>query len=112
MTKPTQQQQRREKKKQCKQTHNNSDNYESHVSEHEEFVSSNIKYVYPNVDMCSVYLYIYKKDEKKKVYEGKIEKCVIYTHCNKDTSWEYIYIYVSYCMSYKATAIIKLPLFL
>ena len=53
MTKPTQQQ-RREKKKQCKQTHNNSDNYESHVSEHEEFVSSNIKFVYPNANVINM----------------------------------------------------------
>ena len=53
MTKPTQQQ-RRENKKQCKQTHNNSDNHESHVSEHEEFVSSNIKYVYPNVNVINM----------------------------------------------------------
>ena len=53
MTKPTQQQ-RRDKKKQCKQTHNNSDNHVSHVSEHEEFVSSNIKYVYPNVNVINM----------------------------------------------------------
>ena len=51
MTKPTQQQ-RREKKKQCKQTHNNSDNYELHVSEHDEYVSSNIKFVYPYEVIC------------------------------------------------------------
>ena len=53
MTKPTQQQ-RREQKKQCKQTHNNSDNHESHVSEHEEFVSSNIKFVYPNANVINM----------------------------------------------------------
>ena len=51
MTKPTQQQRR---DKQCKQTHNNSDNYESHVSEHEEFVSSNIKFVYPNANVINM----------------------------------------------------------
>ena len=44
MTKPTQQQ-RREKKKQCKQTH---------VSEHDEFVSSNIKFVYPNANVINM----------------------------------------------------------
>ena len=53
MTKPTQQQ-RREKKKQCKQTHNNSDNYKSHVSEYEDFVSSNIKSVYPNANVINM----------------------------------------------------------
>ena len=61
MTKPTQQQ-RRDKKKQCKQTHNNSDNYESHVSEHEEFVSSNIKYVYPNVNIINMTSAIHSYD--------------------------------------------------
>ena len=49
MTKLTQQQ-RRDKKKQCKQTHNNSDNHESH----EEFISINIKYVYPNVNVINM----------------------------------------------------------
>ena len=44
MTKLTQQQ-RREKKKQCKQTH---------VSEHDEFVSSNIKFVYPNANVINM----------------------------------------------------------
>ena len=53
MTKQTQQQ-RREKKKLSKQTHDNSDNHESHVSEHEEFVSSNIKYVYPNANVINM----------------------------------------------------------
>ena len=50
MTKLTQQQ-RRDKKKQCKQTHNNS---ESHVSEYEDFVSSNIKSVYPNANLINM----------------------------------------------------------
>ena len=49
MTKLTQQQ-RRDKNKQCKQTHNNSDNHESH----EEFISINIKYVYPNVNVINM----------------------------------------------------------
>ena len=62
MTKPTQQQ-RREKKKQCKQTHNNSDNYESHVSEHEDFVSSNIKYVYPNVNIINMTATTYSSEK-------------------------------------------------
>ena len=44
MTKLTQQQ-RREKKKQCKQTH---------VSEHDEFVLSNIKFVYPNANVINM----------------------------------------------------------
>ena len=44
MTKPTQQQ-RREKTKQCKQTH---------VSEHDKFVSSNIKFVYPNANVINM----------------------------------------------------------
>ena len=47
MTKLTQQQ-RRDKKK---QTHNN---FESHVSEYEDFVSSNIKSVYPNVNIINM----------------------------------------------------------
>ena len=55
MTKPTQQQ-RRDKKK---QTHNNS---ESHVSEYEDFVSSNIKSVYPNVNIINMTSAIHSYD--------------------------------------------------
>ena len=49
MTKPTQQQ-RREKNKHCKQTH---------VCEHDEFVSSNINYVYPNANVINMTSAIY-----------------------------------------------------
>ena len=50
MTKPTQQQ-RREKKK---QTHNNLNNRD--VSEHNNYMSSNIKNIYPNVNVIFIIL--------------------------------------------------------
>ena len=86
MTKPTQQQ-RREKKK---QTHNNSDNYESHVSEHEEFVSSNIKYVYPNVNIINMTATTYSS-EKLSEFTKDDNNIIIVFNINNQTEIKSVY---------------------
>jgi len=89
MTKPTQQQ-RRDKKKQCKQTHNNSDNYESHVSEHEEFVSSNIKSVYPNVNIINMTAKTYSS-EKLSEFTKDDNNIIIVFNINNQTEIKSVY---------------------